>query len=81
MHYSDAYIKWGVVLSTFLNPLPLACSLLGTPCQVKAVFLSWRLLLSLRLCIEACVVLAIMPYTVLWQPSLLGLSAALTITS
>ena len=38
---------------TFLAPLPIACSLLGIPCLVIAMlFLSWRLLPLLRLCVH-----------------------------
>ena len=74
----------GVVLRIPLSlfvPLPLACSLLGIPCLVIAMlFLSWRLLSLLWLCVKTYVVLTVMPYTVLGQPRLLGLSAALTIT-
>ena len=70
-----------MVLRTFLAPLPLACNLLDIPCRVIAMlFLLWRLLPLLRLCVNTCVVLTVMPYTVLGLPHLLGLSAALTIT-
>ena len=44
------------------------------------LFLLWRLLPLLRLCVNTYVVLTVMPYTVLGQPRLLELSAALTIT-
>ena len=71
---------WGVVLRIFLVPLPLACSLLGIPClMIAMLFLLWRLLSLLWLCVKTYLVLTVMPYTVLGQPRLLGLSAALTI--
>ena len=44
------------------------------------LFLLWRLLPLWGLCVNTYVVLTVMPYTVLGQPRLLGLSAALTIT-
>ena len=70
---------YGVVLRTFLAPLP--CSLLGIPCLVIAMlFLLWKLLPSSRLCMNTCVVLTVMPCTVLGQPHLLELSIALNIT-
>ena len=66
---------------SFLAPLPLACSLVGIPCLVIAVpFLLWRLLPLLRLCANTYRVLTVIPYTVLGQPRLLGLSPALTIS-
>ena len=64
-----------VVLKTFLAPLPLACSLLGIPCLMIAVLFQLWKLLPLRPYVNTTV----MPYTVLGQPRLLGLSAALTI--
>ena len=50
---------WGVLLRTSLALLSLACSLLavGPPCLVKAMlFLLWRLLPLLRLCVNICMV-------------------------
>ena len=65
----------------FLASSPLACSLLGILCLVIAMlFLLWKLLPSLRLCVNTYVVLTVMPCIVLGQPHLLGLSVALTIT-
>ena len=57
---------YGVMLRTFLAPLPLACSLLGILCLV--LFLLWKLLPSLRLCVNTYVVLTVMPCIVLGQP-------------
>ena len=55
-------LMWGVVLRTFLSPLPLACSLLGVPCHVIAVLcLFWRLAPLLRLCTNNYRVLTVMP--------------------
>ena len=72
---------YGVVLRTFLAPLPLACSLSGILCLViEVLFLLWKLQPSLRLCVNTYVVLTVMPCIVLGQPHLLGLSVALTIT-
>ena len=72
---------YGVVLRTFLAPLPLACSLLGILCLViEVLFLFWKLQPSLRLCVNTYVVLTVVPCIVLGQPHLLGLSVALTIT-
>ena len=54
-------LMWDVVLRTFVAPLPLACSLLGIPCQVIAVlFLLWRLMPLLRLCSNNYRVLTVM---------------------
>ena len=44
------------------------------------LFLLWKLLPSLRLCVSTYVVLTVMPCTVLGQPYLLELSVALPIT-
>ena len=72
---------YGMVVRSFLAPLPLARSLLGIPCLVIAMlFLLWKLLPSLRLCVNTYIVLTVMPCTVLGQPHLLELSVALTIT-
>ena len=42
--------------------------------------LLWKLLPLAKFCVNTCRVLTVTPYTVLGQPRLLGLSAALTIT-
>ena len=47
--------------------------------MIAVLFQLWRLLPLLRPYVNICVALTVMPYTVLGQPHLLGLSAALTI--
>ena len=71
---------WGVVLPTFLAPLPFACSLFGIPCHaiiIAASFLIWRVTPLLRLCTNTYRAIIVM---LLEQPCLLGLSAAFTIS-